>query len=94
MLIMMIFNIVLNKSRNVCTFKYWIGKQKQVLKIILLPNFLDVVMNSYSCVLNYNQVDFQAMLEVDKNKKNKKYHESTLIRQIIYFLIFLIMFLV
>ena len=62
--------------------------------MFLSLNFLDVVLNSYSCVLNYYQVDYQAMLEGEKNKKNKNYHESTLIRQIIYFLIFLIMFLV
>ena len=52
------------------------------------------MMNSYSCVLNYNQIDYQAMLH-KKGKKNmkEKYHESTLIRQIVYFLIFFIMFL-
>ena len=48
-------------------------------------------MFSYSCVLNYNQIDYQAML--DKEKKSKKYHESTLIRQIIYFFIFFLMFI-
>ena len=26
--IMIIFNIVFNKSRDICSFKYWIGKQK------------------------------------------------------------------
>ena len=53
---------------------------------------LDIVMNSYSCVLNYNQIDYQAML--DKEKKTKKeYHEPTMIRQIVYFLIFFFMFL-
>ena len=55
------------------------------------PNVLDIVMNSYLCVLNYNQIDYQAMM--DEEKKKKKYHESTLIRQVIYFLIFFIMFL-
>ena len=59
-----------------------------------MSNFLDVVMNSYSGVLNYNKIDYQAMLEEEKDRKKKKYHESTLIRQIIYFLIFFIMFLV
>ena len=62
--------------------------------MLFIFNFLDVVMNSYSCVLTYNQIDYQALLEEEKNKKNKKYHESTLIRQIVYFLIFFIMFLV
>ena len=55
---------------------------------------LDIVMNSYSCVLNYNQIDFQVMLDKEGKKSKKvKYHESTLIRQIVYFLIFFIMFL-
>ena len=56
--------------------------------------FLDIVMNSYFCVLNYNQTDYQAMMDKDgKKSKKEKYHESTLIRQIVYFLIFFIMFL-
>ena len=96
LLIMIIFNIVFNKSRDICTFKYWIGKHKlkRFLKMFIMSNFLDVVMNSYSGVLNYNKIDYQAMLEEEKDREKKKYHESTLIRQIIYFLIFLIMFLV
>ena len=49
-------------------------------------------MNSYSCVLNYNQIDYQAMLDEEKGKIGK-YHESTMMRQIVYFLIFFIMFL-
>ena len=50
-------------------------------------------MNSYFCVLNYNQTDYQAMMDKDgKKSKKEKYHESTLIRQIVYFLIFFIMF--
>ena len=55
-------------------------------------NVIDIVMNSYSCVLNYNQIDYQALLDEEK-KNNKKYHESTMIRQAVYFLIFFLMFL-
>ena len=62
--------------------------------MLFLINILDVLMNSYSGVLNYNQMDYQAMLNEDYKNKKKKYHQSSLIRQIIYFLIFLIMFLV
>ena len=89
-LIMIIFNIVFNKSRDICTFKYWIGKHKLkwFLKMFKMSNFLDVVMNSYSCVLNYNNIDYQAMLD---KEKNKKFHESTLIRQFLYFLIFFLL---
>ena len=98
LLIMIIFNIVFNKSRSadILTFKYWIGKHELYITIYFKTNVLDIVMNSYSCVLNYNQIDYQAILhKEEKNKKNKekKYHESTLIRQMMYFFIFFIMFL-
>ena len=60
-------------------------------------NFLDIVMNSYSGVLTYNQIDYQAMLDKEETKnqinKKMKYHESTLIRQTVYFFIFFSMFL-
>ena len=49
-------------------------------------------MNSYSSVLHYNHFDYRAMLE-EKKKAEKKSHESTLMRQIVYFLIFFILFL-
>ena len=50
-------------------------------------------MNSYSCVLTYNQNDYQAMLDKEYKKNKKKCHESTMIRQIIYFLIFVLLLL-
>ena len=92
LLIMIIFNIVFNRSKSadILTFKYWIGKPEVNKNFKSKPTFLDIVMNSYSCVLNYSQMDYQAMLD---EEKKKKYHESTLIRQIIYFLIFFFMFL-
>ena len=62
--------------------------------MLFLINILDVLMNSYSCVLNYSQMDYQSMLDENYKNKKKKYHQSSLIRQIIYFLIFFIMFLV
>ena len=96
-LFMMIFNIVFNKSTTaeIRTIMYWIGKDELILIIkILISNVLDIVMNSYSCVLNYNQIDYQAMLGKEEMKNKKEiYHESTLIRQILYFSIFSIMFL-
>ena len=95
----MIFNVVFNKKSptDILTFKYWAGQLNTLKQCFLSlsapvkPNVLDIVMNSYLCVLNYNQIDYQAMM--DEEKKKKKYHESTLIRQIVYFLIFFIIFL-
>ena len=48
------------------------------------------MLNSYSSVLHYNHFDYRAMLE-GKKKADKKSHESTLMRQIVYFLIFFIL---
>ena len=93
---MMIFNIVFNKSKpaDILTFKYWIGKYEPCNFKFLIDNpRLDIAMNSYSCVLTYNQNDYQAMIDKEYRKNKKKYHESSMIRQIIYFLIFVLMFL-
>ena len=49
-------------------------------------------MNSYSGVLHYNHIDYQAMLEEKKNL-NRKPHEPTLIRQVLYCGIFFFIFL-
>ena len=99
LLIMMIFNIVFNRSRSadILTFKYWIGKHELLFdkSTIISKSVLDIVMNSYSCVLNYNQIDYQAMLDKEKKKQNNFYHhhDTTMIRQIVYFFIFFIMLL-
>ena len=58
----------------------------------MVKPILEVVLNSYSSVLHYNHIDYQAMLN-KKKKETKKSHETTMIRQMIYFLIFLSMFL-
>ena len=91
--IMVIFNIVLNKNKlsEIITLKYWIGKKK-IFKNIPRTSYLEVILNSYSSVLHYNHIDYQAMLDEEK-KKNKKRHEPTIIRQFIYFLIFCSIFL-
>ena len=53
-------------------------------------------MNSLSCVLSYNYYDYAALLRrTDKAKEGKKevLHESTLVRQTLYFCLFFILLL-
>ena len=45
-------------------------------------------MNSLSCVLSYNYYDYKALL---KNKTKNLLHESTLVRQTLYFCLFFLL---
>ena len=47
-------------------------------------------MNSLSCVLSYNYYDYKALL---KDGKKKVLHESTLVRQSLYFCLFFLLLL-
>ena len=44
-----------------------------------------MILNSLSCVLSYNYYDYKALL---KDGKKKVLHESTLVRQSLYFCLF------
>ena len=52
----------------------------------------DIILNSHFSVLHYNYIDYQAIMS-EKIKKSKELHEPTLLRQIIYLLIFFILYL-
>ena len=49
-----------------------------------------MVLNSLSCVLSYNYYDYKALL---KDGKKKVLHESTLVRQSLYFCLFFLLLL-
>ena len=49
-----------------------------------------MILNSLSCVLSYNYYDYKAIL---KDGKKKVLHESTLVRQSLYFLLFFLLLL-
>ena len=50
-----------------------------------------MILNSLSCVLSYNYYDYKALLKNEGNKE--RLHESTLVRQILYFCLFFILLL-
>merc|ERR1711988_1759069 len=66
--IMFIFNIIFNERRNVCSNKYW----------------LDVLINSYSSTLSFNQVDLQNMMDPERKKRP---HQSKFVKQFCYYII-------
>merc|ERR1719300_2325006 len=70
--IMFIFNIVFNERRNFSSMNYWI----------------DVLINSYSSTLSFNQVDLQNMMEPEREKGS---HQSTFVKQFCYYTIVFIL---
>ena len=49
-----------------------------------------MILNSLSCVLSYNYYDYKALL---KEGRKRRLHESTLVRQTLYFCLFFILLL-
>merc|ERR1719347_2133938 len=70
--IMFIFNVVFNERRNFCSIKYW----------------LDVLINSYSSTLSFNQVDLQNMMDPERGKRP---HKSKFVKQFCYYTIVFIL---
>ena len=89
--IMVVFNVVFNKSKDILSLGYWIGKVPDIYGIFI-NIILDIILNSYSSVLQYNHIDYQAIMSQKKRNK-RELHESTMIRQIIYLLVIFILYL-
>ena len=92
-LIMMFFNIIFNKRSIIHGFKelkYWIGKNIKLS--VWHQNFVspELVLNSYFSILHYSYIDYQPML--DENQEKIK-HKPSVIRQLLYFIIFFLIFL-
>lgn len=88
--VLMLFNAIFNNNRQHCSSKNWIG----TINIFLpqaLPYLLEIVMNSLSSVLSYNNFNFEPIfqtgMESSKNERKIR-HESTLTKQTVYFLMF------
>ena len=57
----------------------------------MITTIIGLILNSLSCVLSYNYYDYKALLKEDGKKK--VLHESTLVRQTLYFCLFFILLL-
>ena len=82
--VLIIFNIIVNNNTNNKSATSWIGKKRKVemkyfYKIILSA----ILVNSWSSVLSFNHFNQISY----KNIENVGHHESTFVRQTLYFLI-------
>ena len=86
-LVLMVFNIIFNKNKRYGA-RNWIGIQiEQTLdnKVIYVT---EIILNSLSSVLSYNNFNFETIFSDKDTKQPQKNvdHESTFVKQLIYFL--------
>ena len=55
--------------------------------------FLEILLNSFSSVLSYNQFDLEPIFTEKKALQKRVRHESTMVKQGIYFFIMTILYL-
>ena len=62
-----------------------------------MPLFLGIILNSFSCVASFSNMNFNAMFDKivhgHVNDKNEAYHESSMVKQGLYIVITLTAYL-
>ena len=88
--VLMMYNIVINDNETYCSARTWIGEHQTIIffraKMFLLL-LLEILLNSFSSVLSYNQFDLEPIFTEKKALQKRVRHESTMVKQGIYFLI-------
>ena len=89
--VLVIFNIVFNDSKDLGRGKYWIGICNATRffssKFWCLFIFPGIFLNSLSSILSYNSFDVDQMF--GHRKDSSKRHQSTFVKQLVYFIIIL-----
>ena len=70
-LLIFIFNYIFDSNGKIFSTGKWIG----------------VFLNSLNSVLSFNNLDFTSVLEENENKREDKRHDSTFVKQTLYFII-------
>ena len=91
--VLIVFNIIVNNNTDYKSAKTWIGikgqkTQTDTIRILLKKNktgsFSEILLNSWSSVLSYNNFNFDPIFSEQEENIG---HESTFVRQTFYFLI-------
>ena len=91
---LLIFNTIFNKQKDYTSARTWIGRILKISKSkkICCYSILEIFFNSTSSVLSYNNFDFGPIFSMKQSSKKKnsmeQKHESTFIKQTLYFLLF------
>ena len=90
------YNIVINDNETYCSARTWIGEHQIIIffraKMFLLL-LLEILLNSFSSVLSYNQFDLEPIFTEKKALQKRVRHESTMVKQGIYFFLMTILYL-
>ena len=85
-LLLIIFNLLFNWDTNFCSMRFWIGIFIYLSKMYVYNYHLGIILNSLNSVLSFNNVNLNSILE--KNNDEKHLHESTFVKQTIYFMLY------
>ena len=94
--VIMAYNIVFNDNETYCSARTWIGGYQTIIFLkqkCFLYFFLEILLNSFSSVLSYNQFDLEPIFTEKKALQKRVRHESTMVKQGIYFFIMTILYL-
>ena len=86
-LIMFLFNLIFNKERPHCSLHYWIGSCITNISKYFNDTISGLFINSLTSILTFNSFSF---LYLSKDKKRFRPPEGTLVKQMIYFIIFIL----
>ena len=88
---LLIFNTIFNKQQDYSSARTWIGKIFFYLLIWAKFSLVEIFFNSTSSILSYNNFDFGqifSMKESSRKNSPEQKHESTFIKQTLYFALF------
>ena len=96
---LLIFNTIFNKQKDYTSARTWIGKIffififpfLEIKRIAVILHILEIFFNSISSVLSYNNFDFGPIFskkESSRKNSTEQKHESTFIKQTLYFALF------
>ena len=88
--VLMAFNIVINDNETYCSARTGIGEHQTIVYFrakMFLVLLLEILLNSFSSVLSYNQFDLEPIFTKKNALQKRVRHEPTMVKQGIYFLI-------
>ena len=91
--ILMAFNIYINDNKSYFSARAWIGTHKTIIFLSKNVSLLEILLNSFSSVLSYNQFDLEPIFTTKKALHKRVRHEPTMVKQGIYFLIMTFLYL-
>ena len=90
--ILIIFHSIFNRNRGF-TFENCVGKKKIIIYPVLIC-IQGIILNGFSSMITFTNMNYVAMFDMIKkgrvSRRNEDWHVSTMIKQLVYYLIIFI----